>query len=49
MWAGGKGERRLEVGEGEREMSRGQLMSGLGCQAQVLAFETRVGFIHNES
>lgn len=46
---GVKGESRLEVGEGKREMSRGQMMKGLGCQAQVLAFGTRVGFIHNES
>lgn len=46
---GGKGESGLEVGEGEHKMSRGQMMKGLGCQAQVLAFEIRVGFIHNES
>lgn len=36
-------------GDGACEMSRGQLVKGLGCQAQFLVFVTRICFTYNES
>lgn len=40
---GGKGESRLDVGEGERETSRDQMMKGLGCQAWFWPLEPGLG------